>query len=47
MAAHGSFGKEGASIEDGLFRAIGGVLVVARNVSPDVEISALARGVRT
>jgi hypothetical protein len=47
MAAHGSFGKKGASIEDGLFDAIGGVLVVIRDISPDVEISALARGVRT
>ena len=28
MAAHGSFGKKGASIEDGLFYPIGGVLTV-------------------
>jgi hypothetical protein len=37
VTARRSFGKKGASIEDGLFYAIGGVLVVVRDVSPDVE----------
>jgi hypothetical protein len=47
MAAHGSFGKKGASIEDGFFYAVGGILVVVRDVSQMWKISALARGVRT
>ena len=37
MAAHGSFGKKDPSIEDSLFYAIGSVLAVVRDVSPDVE----------
>jgi hypothetical protein len=37
MAAHGSFGDKGASIEDGLFYAISRVLIVVRDVGPDVK----------
>jgi hypothetical protein len=47
MAAHGSFGNKPASVVNRLFYTVGRVFTVIGNVRPGVEISALARGVRT
>src|SRR4051812_2469992 len=37
MAAHGRVGKEFASVENRLFHAVGGFLVVVCNVRPNIE----------
>jgi hypothetical protein len=37
MAERGGFGEKSASIENGLFHAVSRVLIVIRDVGPDVE----------
>jgi hypothetical protein len=46
MAAHGLFGNKRASVVNRLFYAVGGVLAVIGNVTPEVKNIRLARGVR-